>query len=163
MGFDKFSWIKLLAADPDPRLTPVTKYVLMFAAIQYVRHGGVFCVRQVTLADRAAVSDRSVKRAIAAGKECGYLELAKERRRGRSHIRADEYQLAVPASMRIDLDALIGDNVTPISDRNRGQERPKKVTGMTEIGDRADSLTSEIDSPKGITKGLEKGMNDAAS
>jgi hypothetical protein len=157
----KFDWIRLLAADPDPRMTGGYKHILTMIALNNVKiYEDTFCVRQVTVADRCGTSDRQVRRAYAAAKRCGYIELVTERRRGRTHIRADEYRLTVPVSMHLE----IPDNVSPIygydDGRNTGQDGRKYRTGWSEIPDRADSPTSENDVPNGLNMVRDNGSGN---
>jgi hypothetical protein len=87
-----------------------------------------------------------------AAKLCGYIELVTERRRGRTYTRGDEYRLAVPSSMRLE----IPDNVSSIYgdgySGNTRQDVRKYPTGCPEIPDRANSPTSENDIPNGFKR-----------
>ncbi|MGZ4562995.1 MAG: hypothetical protein ACXVX6_05325 [Mycobacterium sp.] len=155
MGFDKFAWIKAVAA--DRHIPEGQRFVLVYYALVYVRHGEeVVCVRQETIAQRCATSLSTVRRAMAGARARGYLVLAEPRQRGRGHQRADAYRLVIPATE-------IGANLTPIpgigvkNNQNRGQKPPEYRSKVTEIGVNANSLTSENDTPKGLYKGLDKG------
>jgi hypothetical protein len=166
----KFNWIRLLAADPDPRMTGGYKHILTMIALNNVKiYEDTFCVRQVTVADRCGTSERQVRRAFTAAKLLGYIELVQERQRGRTHIRADEYRLTVPVAMRIDLDAAteIPDNLSSIyggdDPINTGHPRRNYRTPAPEIPDRADSPTSENDVPNGLNMVLDNGLEDPPS
>jgi hypothetical protein len=159
MGFNKFEWIEAVAA--DGRIPDGERFVLIATAVRYVTYGeDVFHVRQVTIAERFAVSDRTVQRAQARARDLGYLVLVRPRQRGRTHRGADHHQLVIP------------DNLSPITgeipdtdDGNTRHRWPKYPTEMTEIPDRADPSTSGNNHPKGSLTGSLKGSlrgSDAA-
>lgn len=172
MGFDKFVWIKTLAADPDPRLTNSDKFILSYAALVNVQGGEhTLCVRQATLAGNCATTDRQVGRAFSAGKECGYLVLVQERQRGRGHTRADEYRLAFPRKIpdkSSAINAEIPDSLSGIDGEipdnfvgNTGQNGQEYRTNPTVIPDNFVgniASTSDDESPKGFTKGFSQGF-----
>jgi hypothetical protein len=108
----KFDWID--AVSVDRRFTHAERHVLSTCALKYVRHGqDGFTVRQVTIAQRAGCGVATVKRAIAKARRHGYLVLAAERQRGRSHHGGDRHCLVMPGEIGISLDS------------NRDQVRPE--------------------------------------
>lgn len=159
-GFDKFYWINAVMA--EARLSITERYVLMCIAIRYVLNGddGRLCVRQETIADRCAVSVRTVRGAMKRGMELGYLVLVRERERGRSRHRAHEHRLVIPAN-RADLSA--GNTGTEIpaeragSAGDTGTDCTEYRHGLYEIPARSNAATSKNNDPKGFVKGLEKG------
>lgn len=168
MAFDKFVWIKTLAADPDRRLAGSDKFILIYAAQVNVRFGeDTLCVRQATLAANCATTDRQVRRAFSAGKECGYLVFVQGRQRGRGHMRADEHRLAFPHGIPDSVSALNGEipdspsgiraEIPDKTVENAGQNGHKYRTNSSEIADKANSSTSDTDPSKGFPKGFQKG------
>ena len=143
MGFNKFAWVDAVAA--DGRLTEGERFVLTMTAISYVTYGeDVFHVRQATIAERFATSERTVRRAQTRARELGYLILVRPRQRGRGHHGPDHHRLVIPDN----LSSITGE-IPDTDDRNTRQEWPKYLTETTEIPDTADSSTSGNDTPKG--------------
>lgn len=94
---DKFEWIKVLGL--DRRMSYADRYVLTMTAIRSARTSGLtFCVRQTTIAENCSATVSTVRRALAAGRQYGYIALEQKRIRGRGHHGADKYRLALPAS-----------------------------------------------------------------
>ena len=61
MNFNKFAWIKALAADRSPGLTGTDKHILTLAAIVNVKGGtDKLCVRQATLATTCGTTEGCV-------------------------------------------------------------------------------------------------------
>lgn len=149
-GFDKFAWIKAVSGDARfPERFLMTNIVLM-----YVTHGqDVFHVRQSKIAERFAVCESTVKRAIAGARRLGYLHSDNPRRRGKGRTSPADYRLALPDDQ--------GSQKTP------GQAQPK-VTGDPTKGHRrprpgvmVDVSTSTDATPKGSLKGSIEGSAPA--
>lgn len=138
-GFNKHKWLD--AVEDDARITPSEARVLLRIGRRYVLNGdSTFRVQQTTLATRCRVDVRTVRRAITKGKDLGYLALAQERKRGRSHRAPDQYRLVMP-------DRNTGQNSGQNTGQN-GAEIPDSTPGNTgqptiEIADKANPSTSE--------------------
>lgn len=151
MGFDKFEWIRAVAA--DRRLKVAERFVLRNAAVRYVKYGDdVFRVRQTTIADQLAVGVRTVRQSISQARQLGYLVLAQERQRGRSYHGPNEYRLVIPA------DSAAINRIPAEHDPNSGTDRPEYRQNTTGIAAERNSLTSQNADPKGSLKGLIKGI-----
>ncbi len=91
----KFDWVWRLGR--DGRMTNGDRYILTMTALKSASPRDLtFCVRQATIADNCAASERAVRRALAAGRRHGYLEVVRNRKRGRGNHGADEYRLTLP-------------------------------------------------------------------
>ncbi len=91
----KFDWVWRLGR--DGRMTYSDRYILTMTALKSASPRDLtFCVRQATIADNCAASERAVRRALAAGRRHGYLEVVRNRKRGRGNHGADEHRLTLP-------------------------------------------------------------------
>jgi hypothetical protein len=91
----KFDWLRAVFA--EPRIPDGEKVVLAYIANFSVRtDGDTFCVRQSTLADHCALSERTANSAVSRSKRLGYLALSRARQRGTGHHGADELRLTLP-------------------------------------------------------------------
>jgi hypothetical protein len=154
----KFDWLTALFADPG--ITDSAKVISAAVALKNVDPGGLtFRVRQTTIADRCATTERTVQRAFKALRNAGWIELVDQRTRGRGHHAADRYRLSVPE---------IPDRLSPITDEipdspdaNTRQPRQKYPTAVTEIPDSCDTNGADEQqrrAPKGFSKGISKGL-----
>jgi hypothetical protein len=160
--FDKFAWLD--AVRDDERLPVGVRYVLQNVALVYVLHDGdgMLYARQSTIVDRLKVSARLVKAAYADARRLGYLVLVAERRRGRGQHWPDTYQLRMPPEIGARF-APISEEIGARNDQNRCTKRQKKVHETSEIGARADALTSENYHIKGEEQGIKKGGEEGYS
>lgn len=123
-NFDKHKWLD--AVEDDERITPAERSVLLRIGRRYVLNGGnTFRVRQATLADRCRVGERTVRRAIAKGKDFGYLKRAQERQRGRSHRAPDQYRLEMPDGNTGQNTGQMRPEIEANRNGNRGQQDQK--------------------------------------
>lgn len=128
----KFRWIWALGA--DPRLGYAERYVLTITALKSASPRDLtFCIRQTSIAENCAASEATVRRALAAGRRHGYIELVKARKRGRGNRGADEYRLTLP-------DREIPSRVTAIPD-------PKYRSPATKIEVTGDENTDQVQVP----------------
>ena len=118
---DKFVWLKAVLA--DARIPDAVKTVFTYLAVVDVRYGGAtFRIRQETLANNCSVGVRSVKRAVALGRDLKYLERVGFREFGREGS-ADQHRLIYPPEVRAKL-ALTPPDSTEVgakNDRSTGQ------------------------------------------
>ena len=133
---DKFAWINAVAG--DRRLTEGERFVLTNIAVRYVLYGADgFRVRQATVTKHLAVGERLVRKSISRGRQLGYLVLAQERQRGRSHHGPDEHRLVIPADRAAISDEIPADGaaitaeIPARSDQNTGTESRKYRHGPT--------------------------------
>ena len=148
MGFNKFAWIDAVAA--DGRLTEGERFVLTMTAFRYVTYGeDIFHVRQTTIAERFATSERTVRRAQKQARDYGYLVVVQLRQRGRGHHGPNHLRLVIPANL-----ASITEVIPATDARNTGQECNKYRPNMHEIPATADPSTSGNNTPEGSLIGL---------
>jgi hypothetical protein len=148
----KFQWFYTLAA--DERLANGDKFVLAYIAFKSASPDDLkIRVRQTTVAENCATSDRQVRRAIGTAKQCGYMTLLTPRQRGRGYHGPDEYQLTIPEN-RTDTSAING-KIADIYAGNTGHIRPGIPDGE-QLADLQDC------SPKGFFKGFREGTAPAS-
>lgn len=147
----KFRWFEDM--NHDTEISIARRGILGYCAIRYAREseGCIIRVTQQTIAGNLGVTTKVIKGAFKSGSERGWVERVAERRRGRGHHGADTWRLRRPE---------IGNRNDPyygglIGNRN-GQ---KWVTETSEIGNRPNAATSTNSTPKGIKKGIGKGMD----
>src|SRR5262245_37691565 len=136
MSFDKFEWMRVVAADARP--TDGEKFILWNIAFVSVRSGeDTFCVRHTTIAERWPTSVKTLKRAKSTARSLGYIQIAQARQRGRGHHRADEYRLTMVSSVG----EQTGRQRTVVV---RGERAEDYIPLTTEIGDSLTPINEEI-------------------
>lgn len=91
-GYPKFAWMARVAE--DDRLSDAARLILVYIANQNVRGPeDTFCVRQATVAANLHKKRQTVGEALAKARELGWLELARERKRGRGQYQANTYRI----------------------------------------------------------------------
>ena len=153
---NKFDWINVLAADTT--LAESYKFVGTIIAIKSVLTRGdmVFHIRQTSVATNCGTSLRTVKRAYAALKDHGYIELVDNRRRG-PRANADKYRLTLPE---------LSANLAPHSEEELGanggtvrcHSGTSYVPNLSELGATPNAETSGNDTLKVFKKVIEKGL-----
>jgi hypothetical protein len=164
MSVDKYRWINTVMA--DARMTEGERFVLVCIAVRYVLNGDdVFRVKQTTIAERCAISDRTVRAALTHAKELAYLVVSQQRQRGPGHHRADEHRLTLP---EIQAD-MAGYSASELPEDSSGNttglpERNDRITGSkcTELPEAATSVTCENVTPNGFIDGSGDGSGPAS-
>jgi hypothetical protein len=149
----KFAWIFALGADPG--IGYAERYILTMTALKSAHPKDLtFTVRQATIAENCSASERTVRRALAAGRRHGYIELVTERKRGRGNHGADEYRLCLPAN----------EIPAPVAAIPHGKYRPPApkiaATGAENTGQTRSSDQRELHPPLGL---LEVSRRSAAT
>jgi hypothetical protein len=143
----KFDWFYALGA--DERIANGDKFVLAYIAFKSASpHDLRVRVRQTTVAENCATSDRQVRRAIGVAKRCGYMALLTPRQRGRGYHGPDEYRLTIPEN-RTDTSSINGE-IPDTYAGNTGHIRPGIPDGE-QLADLQDC------SLKGLYKGFKEG------
>jgi hypothetical protein len=141
--YSKFDWVWRLGL--DGRLPYADRYILTMTALKSASPRDMtFCIRQATIAENCAASERAVRRALTAGRRHGYLELVRNRKRGRGNHGADEYRLTLPAN---EIPATGAGNST---DKYRPPAPKIPATGAENTGQTRTSDQQELQPPIGL-------------
>ncbi len=92
----KFEWLARVME--DRRISEVRRLVLVYSCLQFERQL-TFCIRQATVAQRLGVHRDTVSDALRQARELGWLELVRERQRGRGYTKGNELRLTFPAEI----------------------------------------------------------------
>ena len=151
----KFDWIWHLGR--DARLGYSDRYILTMTALKSANAKNLtFCIRQATIADNCAASERAVRRALAAGRRHGYIEVVRNRKRGRGNHGADEYRLTLPTNE-------IPATRASISEDKYRPPAPKiKATGAENTGQTRLADQQELPPPLGLKEVSRRFAADAA-
>lgn len=92
----KFEWLARVME--DKRISDARRLVLVYSCLQFERQL-TFCIRQATVAQRVGVHRDTVSDALRQARELGWLELVRERQRGRGYTKGNELRLTFPAKI----------------------------------------------------------------
>jgi hypothetical protein len=159
----KAAWIKIVRH--DDRFSVAEKYVLQNMAWIYPGNGILIYAKQTTIAHECGVSIRVVKSAYAKAKneEFGYLVLENARKRGAGVHQPNTYRMVIPEKLGAYRAPNSDDELGARIDRVGCTARQSWVHETTELGARAEALTSDSDTIQGGEVGIEQGGEEGTA
>ncbi|WP_441957906.1 hypothetical protein [Mycolicibacterium houstonense] len=153
----KFEWIDAVCL--DERLTVGERYVLTNTVLRYINtaYGKTFQVKQTTIADRLAVSERVVRGALGKARKYGWLILDAHRRRGAGNHAADGYRIDIPSQIPA-RSAANGEGIPARNVENTGTNHQEYRHETSKIPARPNSTTCENVDPKVLKEGSKEGF-----